>query len=180
MGAILFNKGVYVYTDSTAELFETDDVKKYVIVTDLLYGYSGKSLYGGRVQINIRTGKFLIDGIFMLNFYTNGKHDSKIEGSKMVSYLNQIEQLGVDTFLANYKQSLAQTKDELCVLCDKLENELSIHEDEDKAKVLTQLREAITAIVFVLLALMINMNAGIDNHVYVDAYDEIVNECVKE
>ena len=178
MKAILFNKGVYVYTNSTAKLFETDDVKKYVIVTDSLYGY--KNLYGGRVQISIRTGKFLIDGIFMLNFYTNGKHDSVIDGSKMVAYLNQIEQLGVDTFLANYKQSLAQTKDELCVLRDKLENELSIHEDEDKAKVLTQLREAITAIIFILLALMINMNAGIDNHVYVDAYDEIVNECVKK
>lgn len=176
MEAILFNKGVYVYTNTTANW--SDDVNKYIITTNTQYGR--KSLYGGRVQISLRLGHFLIDGIWMLNFYSNGKHDSNIDGSKMVAYLNQIEQLGVDTFLANYKQSLVQAKGELCVLCDKLENELSIHEDEDKAKVLTQLHETITAIVFILLALMINMNAGIDNHVYVDAYDEIVNGCVKE
>lgn len=87
-----------------------------------------------------------------------------------------MQQLGVDTFLTNYKQSLEKTKDELTVICDKLEGELGVQENEEKAKLLAKLRNVIIEMIVVLFGLMVDVNVGLDNHNYVDAYNEIVNE----
>lgn len=65
-------------------------------------------------------------------------------------------------------------------MCDKISSELSVQEDEEKSKLLNHLRNRITDIIFLLLPLMINVNVGLDNHDYVDAYNAIVNECSKE
>ena len=87
-----------------------------------------------------------------------------------------MQQLGVDTFLANYKQSLEKSKEELSVICDKLESELSVQENEIKKKFLGKLRDVIIELVVILFALMVDVNVGLDNHNYVDAYNKIVNE----
>ena len=104
------------------------------------------------------------------------KVDSSLDTAQVTSYLNQMQQLGVDTFLVNYKQSLEKSKEELSVICDKLESELSVQENEIKKKFLGKLRDVIIELVVILFALMVDVNVGLDNHNYVDAYNEIVNE----
>ena len=104
------------------------------------------------------------------------KVDSSLDTAQVTSYLNQMQQLGVDTFLANYKQSLEKSKEELSVICDKLESELSVQENEIKKKFLGKLRDVIIELVVILFALMVDVNVGLDNHNYVDAYNKIVNE----
>ena len=104
------------------------------------------------------------------------KVDSSLDTAQVTSYLNQMQQLGVDTFLVNYKQSLEKSKEELSVICDKLESELSVQENEIKKKFLGKLRDVIIELVVILFALMVDVNVGLDNHNYVDAYNKIVNE----
>ena len=62
------------------------------------------------------------------------------------------------------------------MICDKLESELSVQENEIKKKFLGKLRDVIIELVVILFALMVDVNVGLDNHNYVDAYNEIVNE----
>ncbi|RHC71314.1 hypothetical protein DW830_15460 [Prevotella sp. AM34-19LB] len=61
------------------------------------------------------------------------------------------------------------------MICDKLEGELSVQENEEKAKLLAKLRGVIIEMIVILFALMVDVNVGLDNHNYVDAYNEIVN-----
>lgn len=146
-------------------------------------------LFGGRVKIQDATS-LTIDGITINELWSPSLYSgydrisyanvsSVLSCAKVTSYLNQMQQLGVDSFLANYKQSIEKAKEELTVMCDKLEGELSIREDEEKTKLLGKLREVIIEMVVILFGLMVDVNVGLDNHDYVDAYNEIVNEyCV--
>ncbi len=94
---------------------------------------------------------------------------------KITAYLNQIEQLGVDTFLANYKAAIIVEKEELSAMCDKLAAELQLRENEEKEKTLSRLRSKIEDLIGLLFLLTINMNAGLDNQAYIDAYTESEN-----
>ena len=103
-----------------------------------------------------------------------GKYYRDIIG-QIVAYLNQIEQLGVDTFLENYKAAVIVQKEELSIMCDKLAAELQDHEDEEKGKMLNRMRAKIETLIGLLFLLTVNMNAGLDNHQYIDAYTECEN-----
>ena len=94
---------------------------------------------------------------------------------KIVAYLNQIEQLGVDTFLSNYKAAIIKKKEELSAMCDKIAAELQLHEDEAKEHTLSRLRSKIENLIGLLFLFTINMNAGLDNQTYIDAYTECEN-----
>ena len=87
-----------------------------------------------------------------------------------------MQQLGVDTFLANYKQSLEPTPRASLSRSSRVESELSVQENEIKKKFLGKLRDVIIELVVILFALMVDVNVGLDNHNYVDAYNKIVNE----
>ena len=135
-------------------------------------------LFGGRVGVCYYRGWNLsVDGIEIkvLRYTTDYPYFGN-SFQNVVACLNQMQQLGVDTFLTNYKQSLEKTKDELTVICDKLEGELGVQENEEKAKLLAKLRNVIIEMIVVLFGLMVDVNVGLDNHNYVDAYNEIVNE----
>lgn len=183
MKAILLENGIYIGVDTYIDK-SLDDSKilesKEFVVCD--YGDKSKKaiLFGGRVFVGYYSSSdwtLSVDGIGIkvLKYKTDYPYFTN-SLQNMVACLNQMQQLGVDTFLANYKLSLEKTKEELTVICDKLEGELSVQENEEKAKFLAKLRNVIIEVIVVLFGLMVDVNVGLDNHNYVDAYNEIVNE----
>ena len=189
MEAILLKNGIYIGVDTYVD--KSLDDSKIQESKELVYCDESDSaiLFGGRVDVyGSSSGWSLsVDGISIKKLCSTSWHydndgfyyakvDSSLDTAQVTSYLNQMQQLGVDTFLANYKQSLEKSKEELSVICDKLESELSVQENEIKKKFLGKLRDVIIELVVILFALMVDVNVGLDNHNYVDAYNEIVNE----
>lgn len=178
MKAILLENGIYIgvdtYVDKSLDDSKIQESKELVCCDES----DSAILFGGRVDVSYYQGWNLsVDGIKIkvLGYNTDYPYFAN-SFQNVVAYLNQMQQLGVDTFLANYKLSLEKTKEELTVICDKLEGELSVQENEEKAKLLAKLRGVIIEMIVILFALMVDVNVGLDNHNYVDAYNEIVNE----
>lgn len=180
MEAILLENGIYIGVDTNVD--ESLDNSKIQESKELVccgeYSSDNAILFGGRVGVRYYSDWNLsVDGIeIKILKYWNDLPYFANSFQNVVACLNQMQQLGVDTFLANYKLSLEKTKEELTVICDKLEGELSVQENEWKAKLLAKLRNVIIEMIVVLFALMVDVNVGLDNHNYVDAYNEIVNE----
>lgn len=182
MKAILLENGIYIGVDTNVDK-SLDDSKiqeSKELVCCNVYSSGEAILFGGRVGVRYRSScdwNLSVDGIKIkvLGYNTDYPYFAN-SFQNVVANLNQMQQLGVDTFLANYKLSLEKTKDELTVICDKLEGELSVQENEGKAKLLAKLRGVIIEMIVILFALMVDVNVGLDNHNYVDAYNEIVNE----
>lgn len=174
MEAILLKNGIYIgvdtYVDKSLDDSKIQESKEVVVCNG---NFKRKAiLFGGRVYVH-SNWNLSVDGIKIIAtdypYFANSLQN-------VVAYLNQMQQLGVDTFLTNYKQSLEKTKEGLTVICDKLEGELSVQENEEKAKLLAKLRGVIIEMIFILFGLMVDVNVGLDNHNYVDTYNEIVNE----
>lgn len=180
MEAILLENGIYIGVDTNVD--ESLDNSKIQESKELVccgeYSSDNAILFGGRVGVRYYSDWNLsVDGIeIKVLKYWNDLPYFANSFQNVVACLTQMQQLGVDTFLANYKLSLEKTKEELTVICDKLEGELSVQENEWKAKLLAKLRNVIIEMIVVLFALMVDVNVGLDNHNYVDAYNEIVNE----
>ena len=178
MEAILLKNGIYIGVDTYVD--KSLDDSKIQESKELVYCDESDSaiLFGGRVHVSCYQGWHLsVDGIKIkvLEYTTDYPYFAN-SLQNVVVYLNQMQQLGVDTFLSNYKLSLEKTKEELTVICDKLEGELSVQENEGKAKLLAKLRGVIIEMIVILFGLMVDVNVGLDNHNYVDAYNKIVNE----
>ena len=118
MKGIFKNENVYVYIDTDNEPTSQIDEEKAFIVGE---GKNSNILYGGRVKvsylcyrngwnINYDTLSLKIDGIEIRKLYSNATFYESSTPSEIVAYLNQIENLGVDSFLENYKQQLQQKK----------------------------------------------------------------------
>lgn len=180
MEAILLENGIYIGVDTNVD--ESLDNSKIQESKELVccnvYSSDNAILFGGRVGVRYYSDWNLsVDGIeIKVLKYWNDLPYFGDSFQNVVACLNQMQQLGVDTFLANYKLSLEKTKEELTVICDKLEGELSVQENEWKAKLLAKLRGVIIEMIVILFGLMVDVNVGLDNHNYVDAYNEIVNE----
>lgn len=176
MDAIFKKENVYVAVRNL------DYNKKEEISKDSSFVVSTEKtcyLYGGRVYVGYYytyNWTIEIDGIEIRQF-TNSDCESRTTYSpeQTCAILNQIENLGVDTFLENYKNSLITLKQELATMSDKYEQELAVSEDDDKKKILENLRKAIRNIVCLIFVLSINLNAGLDNHQYIAAYEEVTN-----
>ena len=180
MEAILLKNGIYIgvdtYVDKSLDDSKIQESKELVCCGE--YSSDNAILFGGRVGVRYYSDWNLsVDGIEIkvLEYTTDYPYFAN-SLQNVVVYLNQMQQLGVDTFLSNYKLSLEKTKEELTVICDKLEGELSVQENEGKAKLLAKLRGVIIEMIVILFGLMVDVNVGLDNHNYVDAYNEIVNE----
>ena len=174
---ILLKNGVYtLHCLEDEEIEELSKDKSFVVSTLSERGIY--FLYGGRVKIdkdeywvgNSRRSTFQL---FIDGFSITEQESRFFE--KITAYLNQIEQLGVDTFLANYKAAIIAEKEELSAMCDKLAAELQLRENEEKEKTLSRLRSKIEKLIGLLFLLTINMNAGLDNQAYIDAYAESEN-----
>lgn len=173
MKAIFLVNGVYVCIDDDRSYKEVEEEQTFIVKED-----ERCVLFGGRVVVK-GVGYYgyyyytlSIDGIELYNFE---KRDRIFSIEAITAYLNQMEQLGVDTFLCNYKEAAKCLKNEVSSLCCKLEAELQVREDEEKEKSLMHLRNVIDELIGLLFLLTINMNVGLDNQTYTNAYDQCEN-----
>lgn len=178
---IFFKNGVYTLIEHSLtdkEIEELSKDKSFVVSsTKSGSGLNTFSLYGGRVKIEREESWYGSSLQSKFQLFIDGFEITKKEYilDKITAYLNQIEQLGVDTFLANYKAAIIAEKEELSAMCDKLAAELQLRENEEKEKTLSRLRSKIEDLIGLLFLLTINMNAGLDNQAYIDAYAESEN-----
>lgn len=182
MEGIFKNENVYVYIDTDNEPTNQIEDEDAFIVGE---GKTSQVLYGGRVKvsylyyrdggINYDTLSLKIDGIEIRKLYSNATFYESSTPSEIVAYLNQIENLGIDSFLENYKQQLQQMKIEFEAFADGLQQELAINYDDKKAEELSKYKKFILKLGCVIFALLINMNAGLQNQDYINAYDNIIN-----
>ena len=175
MDAIIKNENVYVVVINKEER-EGINIKES---EDLILCKPGKRqnwLYGGRVYLQYY-GDYLqlrIDGIIIQD-YKYYILDDELRLEKVAAFLNQIENLGVDSFLENYKIQLQELKKEVESMIESMQQDLAVKYDENKAKRLYSLQEFVSQIVFVVFSILINMNAGLSNQDYTNAYDTIIN-----
>lgn len=121
MEAILLKNGIYIGVDTYVD--KSLDDSKIQESKELVYCDESDSaiLFGGRVDVSCYQGWHLsVDGIKIKGLeYTTDYPYFANSLQNVVVYLNQMQQLGVDTFLSNYKLSLEKTKEKLTVICDK-------------------------------------------------------------
>lgn len=183
MEAIFLVNGVYVCIDDNRSYKRELEEEQTFIVKE-----GGRCvLFGGRVVVKGSSlgSELSIDGIELMNIAIGETiHLSKrFSIEAITAYLNQMGQLGVDTFLCNYKETAKCLKNEVSSLSCKLEAELQVREDKEKERSLKRLRKIIDGLIGLLFLLSINMNAGIDNHTYINAYDEcenIISQYIKD
>lgn len=183
MNAIFKKENVYVAVKGkyTREDIQCEEMDTLIFATNY-YELNKVYLYGGRVYLAFCDEESLtvtVDGIPIreISFskrdgYTTNKN---IALSKAVAFLNQMENLGIDSFLENYKSQLQEFKKDLEMQAEKIEQEQSVQYDENKSTFLTSLKGFINKLTCIIFSLLINMNAGVDNHVYTEAYNEIIN-----
>lgn len=180
MNAIFKYNNVYVVAPSSNP---RSDVKVEEM-PELIYDYKLKTytfLYGGRIKLShsdYSYCKLSIDGFEIIHLSTNNTSlytDSRLPIDQVVSYLNQIENLGIDTFLDNYKTQLKNLKVDFENTASKLEQVLEIDSDDLTRSKLNDLRKIIVELTRLLFILMVNLNAGLDNHCYIEAFDAISN-----
>lgn len=183
MSTVLFKSGnVYVIIkDADIDISNT---QKDIIIDDSNYnGRQTTSLYGGRVFIDGPDSDgwlMCIDGISIQSF---GYFDNNFRPSvgnylapeQVAAYLNQIENLGVDSFFINYKNQVLEFKKECEAMIEEIKRDLDANYNEKKEAHLSSLRSFVMNLACMLIMLMINMNAGLDNHCYTTAYDKIIN-----
>lgn len=187
MNAIFKKENVYVAIKSkdTREDIQCEEMDTLIFATHYEYEKQKVYLYGGRVYLenygyNGLDIKISIDGIPIREISYNNKDSFffaqvAMTVSKATAFLNQIENLGIDSFLDNYKSQLQEFKKDLEAQAEKIEQEQSIQFNEDKSTFLVSLRRFINELSCIIFCLLINMNAGLDNQFYTDAYNEIIN-----
>ncbi len=195
MKTIFFQNGVYVCSEEEFD-FEDDDNKvktddSIIVSVDSPYDSDSRLLYGGRVKVYLERHEcnLTVDGIEIKGFDNKSSNEScamiyvtdDLTTQKVTAYLNQIEQLGIDTFLENYKTALENFKADIMVLCEKYESLLKEEEPNSGSAntykdFLDRARACLTILTIILFSLTCNMKTGLDNHVYDDAYNEVLAE----
>jgi hypothetical protein len=183
MNAIFKKENVYIAIDSidTRDDIQCEEMDTLIFATHYKYKKQKVYLYGGRVYLHFYNSENLnvtVDGIPIREIYINQSGffiRASMGVSKAAAFLNQMENLGVDSFLENYKNQLQEFKKELEIKVEEIEQEQSVQFDEDKSTFLTSLKKFINELTCIIFCLLINMNAGLDNQFYTDAYNEIIN-----
>lgn len=179
MDAIFKKENVYVAVvdKDIQEGLDQNELEGFICET---YGDEAVHLYGGRVVIRPSSGDFhlTIDGVLITSLRTHNVPTiyNYLDIQTCTAYLNQIDNLGVDTFLDNFKKQLLVFKDEIVKLTNKYEQEQSVKFDENTSKILNSLLETLQKLSMALFFLMVNMNAGLENQTYIDTYNTIVNQ----
>lgn len=181
MDAIFKKDNVYVFVKNKSVREGIDDVERNIVLSDRFMDEENV-LYGGRVYLycdrdwseccltvdGIRIGRLeLFDGEFCWR--------DCIDMSKVTAYLNQMENLGIESFLEHYKKQLQELKKGIEDEIVAIQRELDVEHDEEKVSYIDSLKEFIRQISCVIFSLLLNMNAGLDNHCYTEAYDAIIN-----
>lgn len=142
----------------------------------------GVSLYGGRVNIDLCTDYYSnvhlylkIDGLY-IEVPSNSKMTTKLEPEQGVAFLNQIENLGVDSFLDNYKKNMRELRAELEKQAQEIKESLAVKEEEDSRRSLNSILSLLKELTCVIFMFSISLNAGIDNITYTDLYNNILTK----
>ena len=182
MNAIFKKENVYVAVKGKdfRDDINIDEVDSLIFSPEFKYKKNEVSLYGGRVFLHFYNSDLTmsIDGVHIRLIKNNDNgfwFPDSISLEAAVAFLNQIENLGVDSFLDNYKNQLKGLKKEIEGKKEKLEQEQAVQYDEKKTKIINSLNNIINLLTCIIFSLLINMNAGVDNHVYTEAYNEIIN-----
>ena len=61
-------------------------------------------------------------------------------------------------------------------MAENIQQELAMNDDDKKATLLHNLKKIILKMTCIIFSLLINLNAGLDNHYYTAAYDIIINQ----
>lgn len=181
MDAILKQNDVFIYAKSLKK--EVNKDPSFVIRRPDYKEKTHAYLYGNRVYIEMFPWDgfsyvtfLIIDGI---KIFTPVDNYDTMTGSlsieKLVAYLNQINALGVDSFLENYKKAMQEFKEEMSAQAEKYEASLAMKEDDALRKILMTIKNTLLQLSFLILALSIYMPAGLDNHVYTEAYEHVIN-----
>lgn len=135
------------------------------------YNKENSTLYGGRVKVSLDVYKWHISvcGIEIDTFYYNGYGAQQI-----ADFLNQIEQLGIDAFLSNYKSKVEEHRLLLKQEEQDLMNKISTHEDEDLLKRLSFIRGLLESMLTIIFFLSLHVPTGLDNAQYEEAYQSII------
>lgn len=194
METIFFKNGVYVCSEEEFNFEDNDNKVKTddsIIVSASRYDSDSRILYGGRVEVYLYRDEcnLTVDGVEIKGFDNKSSNEScamiyvtdKLTVQKVTAYLNQIEQLGIDTFLENYKTALENFKADIMALCEKYESLLKEEEPNSGSAntykdFLDRARACLTILTIILFSLACNMKTGLDNHVYEDAYNEVLAE----
>ena len=180
MNAIFFKDNVYI------AVFNKEDEEFDMIQEDpSLVGCFGgdeaeKYLYGNRVKLELDCTDYAclyIDGIPIHVLDRDDKSfvlDDMMSIETCVAFLNQIEHLGVDTFLSNYKKSLEKLKQDLETQTKQLSQEISVKGNAAKESLLAKMEFLLHSIICMLFVLSINMNAGLENQIYIETSEKIV------
>lgn len=189
MDAIFKNENVYVAVMNKDAREEIDFSESTDLILCKNEDVTKNSLYGGRVKLYLHSYGYRsyasdvcyieLDGIQLKRPVLREHGDIELVSTHAlthaVAYLNQIENLGVDSFLENYKLQLQELKSELEGQADNLQQELALNYNDDKAKVLDSIKKVILSLVCIIFSLLVNMNAGLENHHYTEAYDNIIS-----
>lgn len=178
MENLLFKKdGVYVVIP------EIDSCKSEEVLNDpnFVCNYDIKErsmLYGGRVNLrcNYDSLYFKVDGIYIGYYNRQMSFCDTISIQMAANFLNQIENLGVDTFLQNYKASMEAMKDQLTEFSTQLVVELSAQEDEEKSKMLASIRKVLLSLICLICTLSLLKNTGLENHQYIEAAESVISQ----
>lgn len=165
MDAIIFKDNVYVYI----ECKECKD--ENIMQKEEVFKFPGDyNLYGGRVEIRLgnNISSLTIDGLSIIRLDQYYNLDKKLPLNTICAYLNQINQLGIDTFLANYKVAIENLKIETI-------NKLNESKTTNNKTLISDLNDILDELTAILFALWMNMNAGLDNHIYTETYNNIIN-----
>lgn len=182
MNAIFKNGNVYVVVRDKDIRDDVNLKNLEDLICDEKYRKKN-SLYGGRVHVKIfdvSKCRIEVDGITIVRYYLKDNsivadYETSIE--RVAAYLNQIENLGVDTFLENYKLQLQELKKEIESKIEDMQQDLAANYNEEKVSnlALAELKESVLRITCTIFLLLINMNAGLENQNYIDAYNNIIN-----
>lgn len=182
MKAIVKQDNIYVAVeterfDRTGKELESDE-SIVVARTDKGNDISCKTLFGGRVRIDDIYDDSLelkIDGFDIRKCDPDNYCFDCLSFEEVAAYLNQIEHLGVDAFLSNYKTQVQTLKNEVAGLLEKWEQQQAEHFDEINVDELNELRKFLLKLSMIVFNLLIGMNAGLENQDYINAYDNTVS-----
>lgn len=196
MNAIIFQNGIYVYIQDpndeqhypTPHEGNIEAINKDKNIISLNLGNLGKGqamLYAGRVEIksykNLGEYEIFIDGIKIYGAIISHPNvdmyilQETIRPSIVISILNQIEQLGIDAVMKNYRESIQKKQDELIETLDKIKNYPENQELTKQEK--AQLRffpGIIDNFSEVLYYLALILATGIELAQYVNAYEDAI------
>lgn len=182
---IFYKNGVYVITTMNARTASENDA--FICADDRRYVKNGGYLYGGRVRVNYQEiysygqtftrMNLVIDGINIVAFIKE-EQNLAVDIESVMCHLNSIEANGVDAFLANYKESIKATYEELKELRELQLRLIDTADDDEKKKdhlkTLEDILSKMTLLVWIVFSLSIRMPAALDNERVINAYEAVI------